>query len=194
MKQKLGGINLLYPTPTTIAGAIVKGRPNFITIAHIGILNHAEPHLISLSMGKTHYTNQGIKENKVFSVNIPAENLVAQADYVGTVTGKKTDKSDLFDIFYGELENAPMIRECPINMGCKLYDVYNTPTHEVFIGEITETHADESVLTDGTLDLTKFKPILFDMSSKKYWSIGSEIAKCWNIGMEIKKKMQKYSE
>jgi len=49
MKKSLDGINLLYPTPTTIVGAIVEGRPNFITIAHIGIVNHAKPFLISLS-------------------------------------------------------------------------------------------------------------------------------------------------
>ena len=50
MKKKLGGINVLYPTPTTILGAIVEDTPNFITIAHIGIVNHAKPYLISFSL------------------------------------------------------------------------------------------------------------------------------------------------
>ena len=62
MKKKLGGINILYPTPTTVVGAIVDGKPNFITIAHIGIVNHAKPYLISLSMAKPHYSNAGIKK------------------------------------------------------------------------------------------------------------------------------------
>ena len=57
MKKTLDGINLLYPTSTTIVGAIVDGKPNFITIVHIGIVNHAKSFLISLSMGKSHYTN-----------------------------------------------------------------------------------------------------------------------------------------
>ena len=48
MKKKLGGTNLLYPTPTVLAGAMVQGTPNFVTIAHIGILNAAPPHFISL--------------------------------------------------------------------------------------------------------------------------------------------------
>ena len=65
------------------------------------------------------------------------------------MSGKKTDKSSVFEVFYGDLENAPMIAECPINMECKLYDVYDTPTHDLFIGEIVETYADESVLTNG---------------------------------------------
>ena len=188
MKKSLDGINLLYPTPTTIVGAMVEGRPNFITIAHIGIVNHAKPFLISLSMGKPHYTNAGIKKNKAFSVNIPSEDLVVATDYVGLVSGKKTDKSDVFEIFYGKLPSTPLINECPINMACRLYDVYDTPTHDLFIGEIVETYADEAVLTDGKVDLAQVKPLLFDMSSIKYWSIGKPIAACWNIGKQLKKK------
>jgi flavin reductase (DIM6/NTAB) family NADH-FMN oxidoreductase RutF len=188
MKKKLDGINVLYPTPTVLVGAMVDGKPNFITIAHIGIVKHARPYLISLSMNKAHYTNPGIKENKAFSVNIPSENLVVETDYAGLVSGKKTDKSDLFEIFYGEVENAPMIKSCPLNMECKLYDTYDTPTHDLFIGEIVETHADESVLTDGKVDLAKLKPLLFDMSSVKYWSVGEAIAGCWNIGKQLKQE------
>ena len=188
MKKELGGIYLLYPTPTTIVGAIVEGKPNFITIAHIGIVNHAKPFLISLSMGKPHYTNAGIKENKAFSVNIPSEDLVVATDYVGLVSGKKTDKSGVFEIFYGKLENAPMISTCPINMACKLFDIYDTPTHDLFIGEIVETYAEESVLKDGKVDLGRVKPLMFDMSSVQYWSIGQTVAKCWNVGKKMKQQ------
>ena len=188
MKKKLGGINVLYPTPTVLVGAMVDNKPNFITIAHIGIVNHATPHLISLSKGKSHHTNPGIKENKAFSVNIPSENLVTETDYVGIVSGKKTDKSGLFEIYYGELEKAPLIKECPVNMACRLYDIYDTPTHELFIGKIVETYADESVLTEDKVDLAKLKPLLFDMSSVKYWSIGEVVADCWKVGKQLKRK------
>lgn len=187
MKRTLNAINVLYPTPTVLVGAVVDGRPNFITIAHIGIVNHARPYLISLSSAKAHHTNAGIKENQAFSVNIPSENLVVETDYAGMVSGKKTDKSDLFDIFHGKLENAPMIRQCPVNMECRLYDIYDTPTHDLFIGEIVETYADDSVLTDGKIDLAKLKPLLFDMSSIKYWSVGEVLADCWKVGKQLKR-------
>jgi flavin reductase (DIM6/NTAB) family NADH-FMN oxidoreductase RutF len=188
MKKTLGAINVLYPTPTTIVGAMVEGKPNFITIAHVGIVNHAKPFLISLSMAKPHYTNAGIKEKKAFSVNIPSQDQVVATDYVGLVSGKKTDKSNVFDIFYGQLESAPMISECPVNMECGLYDVYDTPTHDLFIGEIVETYAEESVLVDGRVDLGRVKPLLFDMSSVQYWSIGETVARCWNVGKKMKKQ------
>ena len=187
MKKKLNAINVLYPTPTVLVGAVVDGKPNFITIAHIGIVNHARPYLISISSAKAHYTNAGIKTHNAFSVNIPSEDLVVETDYAGMVSGKKTDKSELFEIFHGELENAPMIKACPINMECRLYDIYDTPTHDLFIGEIVETHADESVLTEGKVDLAKLKPLLFDMSSIKYWSVGNTVANCWKVGKQLKK-------
>jgi flavin reductase (DIM6/NTAB) family NADH-FMN oxidoreductase RutF len=190
MKKKLEPINALYPTPTVLVGAVVDGRPNFITIAHIGIVNHARPFLISLSMGKTHHTNAGIKENRAFSVNVPSENLVAETDYVGLVTGKKVDKSTLFELFYGELESAPLIKACPVNMACRLHDTYDTPTHDLFIGEIVETYADEAVLDHTDVDISRVKPLLFDMSSKKYWSLGPALADCWRVGLSIKKKQR----
>jgi flavin reductase (DIM6/NTAB) family NADH-FMN oxidoreductase RutF len=186
VKRTLNAINVLYPTPTVLVGAIVDGKPNFITIAHIGIVNHARPYLISLSSAKAHYTNAGIKENKAFSVNIPSENLVVETDYAGIVSGKKTDKSELFEVFQGQVANAPMIKECPINMECRLYDIYDTPTHDLLIGEIVETYADDSVLTEGKIDLAKLKPLLFDMSSIKYWSVGEIVADCWKVGKQLK--------
>ena len=185
--QHLGPVNALYPTPTTLVGALVNGKPNFITIAHIGImtLNH-----ISLGIHKSHYTNAGIRKNEAFSVCLPSEALMAQTDYYGIMTGKKTDKAALFDIFYGELKTAPMIRQCPVNMELKLHDVLDFSTHDIFVGELVQTYADESVILDGNIDITKLKPLLFDMASKQYWSLGQPLGKCWNAGKSLKGKKQ----
>jgi len=185
MKQKLGEENVLYPMPTVLVGATVNGKPNFITIAHVGIMTLTH---ISLGINKVHYTNQGIKEHETFSVNIPSETLVKETDYVGLVTGKKVDKSKLFSVFYGALKTAPMIEECSINMECRLDRIIDFENHEVFIGEVLETYADNSVLSNGKVDVSKIRPLLFDMPLKKYWSLGSAVADCWNIGKELKKK------
>lgn len=183
MKEKLGAVNALYPTPTVLVGAMVNGAPNFCTIAHVGIMTHDH---ISLGMGKIHHTNAGIKENKTFSVCLPSESLVVETDYCGMVSGKKTDKAALFEVFYGELETAPMIRQCAVCMECRLARIVDFPTHDVFVGEIVQTHADASVLADDTIDVSRIKPLLFDMNSRKYWSLGGEIAKCWNVGRQLK--------
>jgi len=187
MKKKIGNQNILYPTPVTVVGALVNGKVNFLNVAHIGILNSKSPHLISLGMGKTHFTNSGIRENKTFSVNILSQNRVIEADYVGLVTGSKVDKSDVFETFFGELKTAPIIQDCPLSMECSLFDIYDLETHDVFIGEIAATYADEAILTDDKVDISKVKPLLFDMSSMKYWSLGQPIGNCWNIGKQYKK-------
>lgn len=187
MLKKIGKKNVLYPMPVTVVAVLVNGKVNFVNIAHVGILNAAPPHLISLGINKRHYSNSGIKETKTFSVNILSMDHMEAVDYVGIVSGHKVDKSGVFETFYGELGNAPIIKNSTLSMECKLYDTYSIETHDLFIGEIVETYADESVLTgDGKVDLAKVKPLLFDMSSLKYWTLGESIGGCWNAGKDYK--------
>jgi flavin reductase (DIM6/NTAB) family NADH-FMN oxidoreductase RutF len=188
MKKNLGPVNALYPSLTTIVGAVVNGKANFLTIAHVGIMNHGTPQYLSFGINKAHYTNQGIIEHKEFSVNIPSETLVVESDYVGLVSGKNTDKSGLFDLFYGSLAHAPLIAACPVVMECRLHSTLDFSTHDVFIGEVMATHVDPEVLNaDGKIDIGRVKPLLFDMHTKSYWAIGPEVARCWNVGKSLKK-------
>jgi flavin reductase (DIM6/NTAB) family NADH-FMN oxidoreductase RutF len=188
MKKQIGKNNALYPSLTTILGTTVNGRPNFITIAHVGIMNHGDPQYISFGVSKSHYSNQGLIENKVFSVNIPSTDMVVETDYFGLVTGKNTDKSQVLDIFYSEFEHAPMLSKCPVAMICRLARTIDFDTHDIFVGEILATYADEEVLNNGKIDIKCVDPLLFDMSSIKYWSLGQEVAGAWNAGKALKKK------
>ena len=183
MKTEAGAKNCLYPLPTTIIGALVDEKPNFITMAHVGIM---DPCSVSLGMNKIHYTNRGIKENETFSINLPSIDLVEKTDYCGLVSGKTVDKSNIFKIFYGKLEKAPMIEECPINMECKLLKTVDFPNHDIFIGEVVNTFYDDVILTDGKPDIAKLKPLLFAMHDQSYWGIGEKIAKAWYIGKDMK--------
>jgi flavin reductase (DIM6/NTAB) family NADH-FMN oxidoreductase RutF len=187
MKKKLGAANLLYPMPTVLVGAVVDGRPNVITIAHVGIVNASAPHLITLGMGRAHHTNRGIREHGQFSVNLPGEGLVVETDYCGIVSGKRTDKAGLFDLTYGELDKAPLIAGCPVSMACRLERVVEFATHDLFVGEIVETYVDDAVLTEDALDLAKLRPLLFEMPNRRYWSIGLPVAKAWHAGKSLKR-------
>jgi flavin reductase (DIM6/NTAB) family NADH-FMN oxidoreductase RutF len=185
VKEKLGATNALYPLVTAIVGATVDGTPDFATIAHVGIA-----HLkgITLGMGNVHLTNKGILENRTFSVNLPSEDMVAITDHIGMVSGTKEDKSALFELFYGELDTAPMIAQCKVTMECRLIEHVKLPTHDLFVGEIVGTYADLDVLTNGIVDIAKLRPLLFDMASKKYWGLGDPVAKCWSVGNEFDPK------
>ena len=98
MKVKLGAKNCLYPMLTTLVGANVNGRPNYVTIAHVGIMDFGS---ISLGMNKAHYTNGGIKENGTFSVNIPSVGMVKETDYCGLVSGKRVERPSFSKTFTG---------------------------------------------------------------------------------------------
>ena len=169
--------------PTTLVGAMVDGKPNYLPVAHVGIMDMGS---ISLSMGKAHYTNHGIKENRTFSVNIPSTKRVKEVDYCGLVSGKTDDKSNLFKTFFGKLKSAPMIEECPINMECELVKTVDFPTHEVFIGSIAATYCNEDIQTGGVVDFGKVQPLLFVMNDRSYWKIGEKLAKAWDIGKKLK--------
>jgi flavin reductase (DIM6/NTAB) family NADH-FMN oxidoreductase RutF len=174
--------------PTTLVGANVHGKANFLAVAHVGIMNHGTPQYLSVGLNKSHHTNAGIHENKTFSICLPSENLMAETDYCGIMTGRNTDKAALFDVFYGETETAPMIRECPVCMELSLKDVLTYGSHEIFIGELKNTFAAEAALTDGVIDIKKVRPMIFDMASRGYWSLGQRIGNCWSEGKALKKK------
>ncbi|HLN90150.1 MAG TPA: flavin reductase family protein [Candidatus Binatia bacterium] len=184
MKVELGAKNCLYPLPTTLVGALVDGKPNYTTIAHVGI---TDPATVSLGMNKSHFSNAGIKVNRTFSVNMPSTKLVKETDYCGLVTGKSKNKADMFRTFYGKLKTAPMIEQCSINMECELIKTIDFPSHDIFMGRVSATYCDETVLTDGKVDFEKVQPILFVMNDQSYWSIGKRLAKAWNIGKELMK-------
>jgi len=184
MKIDLGPKNCLYPLPTTLVGVLVNGKPNFITIAHVGIMDLGS---VSLGMNKGHFSNAGIKENGTFSINIPSEKIVKETDYCGLVSGKTENKATMFKTFFGKLKTAPMIEECAVNMECELIKTVDFPNHDVFIGKIVNTFCDEEVLTEGSVDFGKVRPLLFVMNDRSYWSLGRKIAKAWDIGKDLEK-------
>ncbi len=184
-KNKIGARTFLYPMPTLLVGANVNKKSNFLVVAYAGIVNHHPP-MIEIALGKAHYTNAGIKENKTFSVNMPSEDMVRATDYCGLVSGKRVDKSTVFKTFYGGLKTAPMIEECPLNLECKLVDTLSYGGNEMFIGEIIEAYTDERYLTDGLPDISKMRPIIFSMHDNNYWKLGEHLGGAWHIGRDYK--------
>lgn len=188
-KKALGPKTLLYPMPVVIVGTNVKGKPNFNTIAYCGVAQ-SQPPMISISMDKRRYTHIGIIENKTFSVNIPSEDMVEVTDYIGIFSGSKIDKSNLFEVFYGQLKTAPMIKECPINIECTVVSVMDFEgKNDMIVGKIIETYSDDKYLSDNIPDIKKVKPIVFTRFDHKYWRIGEYLAQAYEIGKDYQKRI-----
>lgn len=174
------------PFPTVLAGAEVNGKPNYVTIGACGVVS-LEP-VLYISLKSTHYTTIGVKENGYFSVNIPSAEQVQKTDYCGVVSGRTTDKSTLFTAFYDELGKAPMIRECPMNILCKVIQTLPIFGFEMFFGEIVAVYANEQCLEDGRLDPLKINPII--MLGTSYWELGQTIGTVFKDGTAYKESQE----
>lgn len=173
------------PFPTVLAGADVRGKPNYATIGACGVVS-LEP-VLYVSLRNTHYTTMGVKENGYFSVNIPSADMVQEIDYCGLVSGRTTDKSNVFTSFYDALGKAPMISECPMNVLCKVIQSMPVFDFEMFLGEITAVYVSEQCLTDGKPDPQKINPTI--LMGNAYWSLGQAVGSIGKEGMEFKKSL-----
>ena len=176
---------LIYPVPIVLAGALVDGIPNYVTIGDTGLMG-IKPPLVFVSSHVNHHTNAGILRHKTFSINIPNTGLLAKVDYCGIVSGSDVDKSALFTNFYGELKTAPMIDECPVNLECALIKEFSIEHRQIFIGEVITTHIDTLLLREeGQLPpLEAIDPILYALDNQ-YYRTGAPIGVGYSEGQGL---------
>jgi len=177
--------DILPPMPVSLVGAMVEDRPNFMAAAWLTRVG-GRPPLIGVSIGQGHLTGQGIRETETFSVCLPGPELVAKVDYCGLTSGRVTDKAALFDVFYGDLKTAPMIRECPLCLEVRLEKVVELPGNGFYVGEIVAGYADGAILSDGKPDVAKYRPLLLTMPDNRYWTLGDAVAGAWQAGKALK--------
>jgi flavin reductase (DIM6/NTAB) family NADH-FMN oxidoreductase RutF len=71
---------------------------------------------------------------------------------------------------------------------CKLAEIVDSGSNEIFIGEIVGTYTEERFLTDGKLDFSKIKPLILSQPDTSYWRLGEQVARAWNIGKRYRAK------
>lgn len=182
-KQPIGN-NFFIPMPVVLVGTQVGEKANFMTVGWCARVN-GNPPMIACGIANNHFTRKGIAETKTFSVNLPSSDLLEKTDYCGIVSGEKTDKSRVFDVFYGLLKTAPMIRECPVNLECRLVQAVSLPTHTLIIGEIAGACADENVIRDGRPDFPAIDPLFLTMPDNRYWTLGKYAGNAWCAGKNL---------
>lgn len=175
MKKNVGSVLALYPTPLVVVGAMKDGRPTWTLVGHVGIIGHDR---VMVSLAASHYINDAIKEGNKLSVNIVDRSILPEADFVGSVSGAKTDKSAVFDYEIGEA-GTPVIQKSPLAMECTVADIYNTRGFESFICSIDDTLVEETCLNEaGKIDYNRLKPVLFEFPTYEYLETGEVLGKC----------------
>ena len=178
--------NMIYPLPAVMVSLADKeGNSNIITIAWTGTVN-TNPAMVYISVRPSRYSYSILKETKEFVINLTTKDLVYATDFCGVKSGKDIDKFEHLKLTKekGEHVNAPLIKESPVNIECRVKDVISYGSHDMFIADVLAVHADKKYMDEkGKFDLSKSDPIVY--SHGEYYSLGNKLGK---FGYSIQKK------
>jgi flavin reductase (DIM6/NTAB) family NADH-FMN oxidoreductase RutF len=177
MKRQFGPTNAMYPQPIILISTISKeGKDNIMTAAwttNAGRDNSS----IAISIGGDKLSFRNILQTKDFVINIPGTDLLGQSDFCGQNPGEEIDKFSLTGLTPLEsvLIRSKMVKECPINIECRLKETFKVDSANLIIGQAVKVHIDEKILEEGLIDFNRFKPMVY--AQKTYFSLGEELGK-----------------
>ncbi len=185
MRKNFGVKSWLIPQPVLIIGSYDEnGVPDAMNAAWGGQYG---ADLVQLSLSEGHKTTKNIKAKGAFTVSFADASHVAACDYVGMASANDTSdkmKKAGFTVTKSEFVDAPVINELPVALECKLVKINEDGN---VIGEIVNVCADESVLgEDGSIDITKLRPIIVDPINHGYFAIGERVGNAFRDGAALK--------
>lgn len=150
---------LLAPVPSVMIGVGGKNvKPNLITLAWVGTVC-SKPPMVSISVRKERYSHPLLMETKEFTVNMVDESLLRAMDYCGVKSGSEVDKfqaQHLTAIPAAGLDIAPAVLESPVYLSCKVKQILELGTHDVFISEIVAVRVQDKFFdADGSMHLER---------------------------------------
>jgi flavin reductase (DIM6/NTAB) family NADH-FMN oxidoreductase RutF len=188
MKKSLGAKTIVYPTPVFIVGTYDQaGKPNVMAAAWGGICC-SRPPCVAVSLRKATYTYGNIVARKAFTISIPSEAYVVEADHFGVASGRDEDKFSVTGLtpVRSDLVDAPYVGEFPFVVECKLLHTIEIGLHTQFIGEVVDIKAEASALgEDGSPDIEKVRPITFAPGNRAYYGVGEFLGEAFSIGRRI---------
>ncbi len=172
-------------------GAIGDDRKlaDALAVAWIGIAS-GKPPSVSMALRKTRNTLELIRETGEFTVNIPTADQAPIVDYFGTTSGRDHDKfaETGWTPVASAIVSAPIIAECPYNLECRVTHELDIGEYALVVGEILETHAEESILdtTGDKVDVALLDPLVYIAGSREYRRLGDKVADAFSIGRTIR--------
>lgn len=177
---------MLYPLPVVMVScADEKQKPNIITLAWAGTVC-TNPPMVSVSIKKQRYSYDLIKNSGEFVINLVTEDLINSADYCGVKSGSKIDKfmDTGLTPSKGNVVSAPLIKESPVNIECKLKQILPLGSHDMFLAEVVSVAVDKQYMDDtGRFDLNRSRLAIY--SHGEYYGLGELIG---NFGYSVRKK------
>ncbi|MEG2275992.1 MAG: flavin reductase family protein, partial [Clostridia bacterium] len=179
---------MVYPLPAVMVSCGNNEKSNIITIAWTGIIN-TDPAMTYISMRKSRYSYDIINESKEFVINLTTEDLVKHTDFCGVKSGRDLDKFETLKLTKEKatIVKCPMIKESPISIECKVTEIKELGSHDMFMAEILAVNVDEKYMdSTGAFDMQKCGLIAY--CHGKYYSLGNKLGK---FGYSIEKPKNK---
>lgn len=178
----------IYPIPAVMVTSGTMEKSNIITVAWTGILN-TNPAMCYISVRPERYSYNIIKENGEFVINLTTQQLAYATDWCGVKSGKNVDKFKEMKLTKeeGKFVKAPLIKESPISIECKLKEIIPLGSHHMFMAEVLSIDVDEKYIdANGAFDISKCDLIAY--ANGGYYPLGDKIGK---FGYSVEKKKSK---
>ncbi len=176
-KKSLKPSPYLYPAPVLlISSREESGKPHVATICWAGVLC-SEPPLVGVSVRPSRRSNKLIRRGMEFVINIPSRKWLKETDYCGFASVIDTDKFSTvgFTAVEAEKVDAPLIKECALNLECVVKQILSLGSHDLFIAEVVAAHADEDILDGEEISMEKLSPFAYCPIVHEYRAIGDKI-------------------
>lgn len=183
-KVSIKASTLLAPLPAVMVSVGDFDKANVITVAWTGIVCSQPPRMY-VSIRHDRYSYDILKQTKEFVVNLTDERLLAACDYCGIRSGRDVDKFAEMDFSKerGDFVSVPMIAESPVTIECKVFDILELGSHDMFLADILAVHVDESIVVDGKIDYAKAKLVSYQHG--EYYATGRALGR---FGFAAQKK------
>lgn len=149
-KNTFKGSVVLNPVPVVLITSKNKeGKDNVFTVAWTGTIC-TKPPMLSISIRPERLSYEYIKETMEFTVNLPTRRLTRETDFCGVRSGRNVDKIKEmnFTLKPGKEVVSSYIKECPVNIECKVKDIIPLGTHDLFLAEVLTSHIDEKLIDE----------------------------------------------
>ncbi len=184
-KQSWKPGNMLYPVPVVMISCGKKDEtPNIITVAWAGTIC-SDPVMVSISVRKERHSHSIIKETGEFVINLVTKDLTFATDYCGVKSGRDVDKFKEMKLTPINIEGVecPAIAESPLNLACKVKEIKELGSHDMFIAEVTGVTVDEKYMAEsGKFELNSANLVAY--SHGEYFELGEKLGK---FGYSVKK-------
>ncbi len=194
-KREFKGSVLLNPVPVVMITCRNKeGKDNVFTVAWTGTIC-TKPPMLSISIRPERLSYEYIKETMEFTVNMPHRKQTRETDFCGVRSGRQLDKIKEcgFTMVEGKDVNVPFIKECPVNIECKVKQIIPLGTHDIFLAEVVGSHVNENLMDENDKIHLEWANLI-SYSHGEYFPISNEPIGKFGYSVAKKKEVEKKVE